>query len=364
MPSIRVEGITKRFGRIAALEEVNLTIQDGEYVTILGPSGCGKTTLIKIIAGIWSPSSGHVSVDGFDMTSARLEERDLGYVFQNIMLFPNMNVKDNAGYSPRVKGQDKEKIETESREALELVGMLQQRGFFPNELSGGAQQKASLARALASKAKLLLLDEPLSALDARVRVELRYELRRLVKSLGLTAIHVTHDQEEAMSVADRVVIMRKGRVVEVGEPRQLYDRPGSLFTANFVGQSNFLEGTVRSLDDNTAKVEVRGEQYLTVNGTDVPPGSPVVLAVRPERLSLRPGTEANSIRARLQESRFMGSFIRHNLNLENGDEVLVDLLVGDSNPKPGVELSVYFNPDYLRVYPRPREGLSEALRLE
>ncbi len=364
MPNLRVEGVTKRFGRITALEEVNLTIQDGEYVTILGPSGCGKTTLIKIIAGIWPPSSGHVLVDGRDTTNARLEERDLGYVFQNIMLFPNMNVNDNAGYSPRVKGEDKEKIETESREALELVGMLQQRGFFPNELSGGAQQKASLARALASKAKLLLLDEPLSALDARVRVELRYELRRLVKSLGLTAIHVTHDQEEAMSVADRVVIMRKGQVVEVGEPRQLYDSPGSLFTANFVGQSNFLEGTVRSLDNSTAKVEVRGEKYLTVNGTSVPAGSPVVLAVRPERISLRPVPEANSIRGRLQESRFMGSFIRHNLNLENGDNVLVDLMVGEPRPRPGGEESVYFNPDYLRIYPRPREGLSEVLRLE
>src|SRR6266571_2255906 len=218
--------------------------------------------------------------------------------------------------------------------------------------------------AVARKAKLLLLDEPLSALDARVRVELRYELRRLVKSLGLTAIHVTHDQEEAMSVADRVVIMRKGQVVEVGEPRQLYDSPGSLFTANFVGQSNFLEGTVRSLDNSTAKVEVRGEKYLTVNGTSVPAGSPVVLAVRPERISLRPVPEANSIRGRLQESRFMGSFIRHNLNLENGDNVLVDLMVGEPRPRPGGEESVYFNPDYLRIYPRPREGLSEVLRLE
>lgn len=364
MPAIRVEGVTKSFGRITALEEVNLTIQDGEYVTILGPSGCGKTTLIKIIAGIWPPSNGHVLIDGRDMTTARLEERDLGYVFQNIMLFPNMNVNDNAGYSPRVKGEDKEKIETEAREALELVGMLQQRGFFPNELSGGAQQKASLARALASKAKLLLLDEPLSALDARVRVELRYELRRLVKSLGLTAIHVTHDQEEAMSVADRVVVMRKGRVVEVGEPRQLYDRPGNLFTANFVGQSNFLEGTVRSLDNHTARVEVRGERHLSVNQTDVPPGSPVVLAIRPERLTLHPGSEANSIRGRVRDSRFMGSFIRQSLDLENGDDVLVDMLVGERLPGPDSEVSVYFNPDHLRVYPRPREGLSEALRLE
>ena len=364
MPNIRVEGIGKRFGRITALEEVNLTIENGEYVTILGPSGCGKTTLIKIIAGIWPPSSGQVLVDGRDITRARLEERDLGYVFQSIMLFPNMTVNDNAGYSPRVQGEDKEKIETRSREALELVGMLQQKGFYPNMLSGGAQQKASLARVLASKAKLLLLDEPLSALDARVRVDLRYELRRLVKSLGLTAIHVTHDQEEAMSVADRVVVMRKGRIVEVGEPRQLYDRPGNLFTANFVGQSNFLEGTVRSLGDRMAKVEVRGEQYLTVNGTDAQPGNPVVLAVRPEHLSLHADPGANSIRGKLGESRFMGSFIRHSLNLENGNGVLVDLPVGEAKPILGAEVSVYFNPDYLRVYPRPMEGLSEALRLE
>jgi ABC-type Fe3+/spermidine/putrescine transport system ATPase subunit len=364
MPNIRVEGVTKRFGNITALEEVNLEIHDGEYVTILGPSGCGKTTLIKIIAGIWPPSDGHILIDGQDLTYAQLEERDLGYVFQNIMLFPNMNVKDNAGYSPRVKGKNKESVEAESREALELVGMLQQMGFFPNELSGGAQQKAALARALASKSKLLLLDEPLSALDARVRVDLRYELRRLVKDLGLTAIHVTHDQEEAMSVADRVVVMRKGQIVEVGEPRQLYDSPRNLFTANFVGQSNFLEGTVRNLGEGATKVEVRGGKYLSVGETGHSPGSPVVLAIRPERLKLRPDDTANSIWAKLVESRFMGSFIRHSLQLENGDEVLADLLPGESRPKLGTSVSVYFNPDHVRVYSRPREGLSEALRLE
>ncbi len=364
MPRIQVQGVTKRFGRIVALEEVNLDVSDGEYVTILGPSGCGKTTLIKIIAGIWQPTDGRVLVNGRDMTNAALEDRDLGYVFQNIMLFPNMNVKDNAGYSPRVKGMDGQMVDSESKEALELVGMLEQQGFLPAELSGGAQQKASLARALASKAKLLMLDEPLSALDARVRVELRYELRRLVKDLGLTAIHVTHDQEEAMSVADRVVVMRKGRVVEIGEPRQLYDHPRNLFTANFVGQSNFLEGTVRSLEDRVAKVEIRGERYLTAFGTDIRPGNPVVLAVRPEHLSLHSDRATDSIPGRLEESRFMGSYIRHHLTLDNGDDVLVDLLPDEQRPTIGSEVSVHFNPESIRVYPRPREGLQEVLRLE
>lgn len=364
MPRILVDRVTKRFGRIVALEEVSLDVQDGEYVTILGPSGCGKTTLIKIIAGIWRPSTGRVLVEGRDITDADLEERDLGYVFQNIMLFPNMNVKDNAGYSPRVKGMDEQAIDGRSKEALELVGMLEQMGFYPAELSGGAQQKASLARALASRARLLILDEPLSALDARVRVQLRYELRRLVKDLGLTAIHVTHDQEEAMSVADRVVVMRKGRIVEAGEPQQLYDHPSNLFTANFVGQSNFLEGTVRSIEGHTAKVEVRGEQYLSAESTSVRPGNPVVLAVRPEHLALRPDRASNSIPGRLEDSRFMGSYVRHKVSLENGDSVLVDLFLNEPRPKSGSEVAVHFNPATVRVYPRPREGLQEALRLE
>ncbi len=364
MPTIRVDGVGKRFGRVVALDRVDLEVQDGEYVTVLGPSGCGKTTLIKIISGIWEPTEGRVLVDGRDVTHLPLEDRDLGYVFQNIVLFPHMDVGGNAGYGPWVKAWDRGKAEEATRDALELVDMLDRQGFLPSELSGGAQQKAALARALANRAKLLLLDEPLSALDARVRVELRYTLRRLVKELGLTAIHVTHDQEEALSVADRVVLMRKGRVVEVGEPRRLYDHPQHLFSANFVGESNFLEGTVRRLEDGWARVELRGQQYLRIPRGSLGSGQPVVLAVRPEHLALQEGYAANALPGRVEEVRFMGSFQRFTLRMLNGDEVFVDTPVGDGKFKPGDPASVRVDHENVLVYPRPPEGLREVLKLE
>src|SRR5947209_19133499 len=181
MPRIKLEGVSKSFGKITALEQVNFEMQDGEYITLLGPSGCGKTTLIKIVAGIWTPTEGRVLVDNKDITNTPMEERDLGYVLQNIILYPHMNVRDNAGYSPRVKGLSEKQIEDRSHNAMELVGVLEQQGYLPNELSGGAQQKASLARAIASKARLLLLDEPLSALrseERRVGKECRSQLER------------------------------------------------------------------------------------------------------------------------------------------------------------------------------------------
>ena len=211
---------------------------------------------------------------------------------------------------------------------------------------------------------MLLLDEPLSALDARVKVELRYALRRLVKDLGLTAIHVTHDQEEAMSVADRVIVMRKGEIVEVGEPTHLYDAPRNLFTANFVGESNFLEGTVHSVEDAKARIELRGEQILTVPRTTLRVGQPVVLAIRPEHLSLQPEDGDNCIQARVEESRFMGFYTRCRLRAETGDELLVDLPTSDARVREGTDSFVCFNPDFILLYPRPTEGLGEALKLE
>ena len=364
MPRIQVQGLSKRFGQVVALEEVGLEVQNGEYVAILGPSGCGKTTLIKIIAGIWEPTEGRVLVDGVDVARTPIEDRDLGYVFQNIVLFPHMNVKDNAGYGPKVKGSQPVEIERASHIALELVGMLEQQGFLPKELSGGAQQKASLARALANRSNLLLLDEPLSALDARVRVELRYSLRRLVKDLQLTAIHVTHDQEEAMSVADKVVLMRRGRITETGKPSQLYERPRELFTANFVGESNFLEGTVGRVENGTATVELRNSRFLNVPSGSIQPGQPVVVAVRPEHLSLRPESDDNCLKGRVEEARFMGSYVRYRLRLESGDEALVDLPPTERPLKPGDGASVFFRQDALLAYPRPEEGIAEVLKLD
>lgn len=363
MPRVQAVGITKRFGRVTALEKCDLVVEDGEYIAILGPSGCGKTTLIKIISGIWAPTEGRVLVDGRDVTGWPVEDRDLGYVFQNIVLFPHMNVWRNATYGPWVRNRPPKEIDGLGREILELVEMLGERGMFPSELSGGAQQKVALARALANKARLLILDEPLSALDARVRLDLRYALRRVVKDLGLTAIHVTHDQEEAMSVADRVVVMRKGRIVDADRPEPLYDRPKDLFTANFVGENNFLEGSVRRIVGNWAFVEFRNGHQLRVPAGKLLVGDAVVVGARPEWLAIARDGFGNVIPGRIEGQRFLGATRRLLVRLFTDDVVAVDLPAAQSL-NTDRDVIVSFNEASVLVYPRPYVGLQEALKLE
>ncbi len=363
MPRLEAVDVAKRFGRITALDSTSLAIEDGEYVAVLGPSGCGKTTLIKILSGIWQPSAGRILVDGRDVTALPVEDRDLGYVFQNIVLFPHMDVWHNATYGPWVHDRRREDVDHVGQEVLELVDMLADRGLFPSELSTGSQQKVALARALANHAKLLILDEPLSGLDARVRLDLRYALRRVVRDLGLTAVHVTHDQEEAMSVADRVIVMRKGKIIEAGPPESLYDRPGSVFTANFVGESNFLEGSVRRIRANWAFVEFRSGYILRVPGKDLMPGDPVVLAARPEWLGITKEGFGNVIPGRVQDRLFLGATERLHVRLFTDDFVSVDVPASQSL-NTARDVMVSFHEANILVYPRPYEGLQEALKLE
>ena len=361
MPSIELRGIAKRFGAVTAAEGVNLVVKDGEYVTILGPSGCGKTTLVKMISGIWKPTEGDVLIDGKNMAGLRPFERDVGYVFQNIALFPHMTVKQNVTYSPIVKDKrDRvEEIASSMMTRARLDGMELK---MPGELSGGAQQKAGIARALSSESKIVIFDEPLSALDARVRVSLRYELRRYVKELGLTAVHVTHDQEEAMSVSDRIVLMRAGRIIEEGAPSDLYERPKSLFTANFIGEMNFIEGTVVERSEKYVLVITRGGTIISAldEGERFLPGAPVVVACRPENSMLAedemPGT--------VKENTFMGSFTRLRVILASGEEIAIDTHRDVGTFKKGDAVRVNMDPDRCLVYATPREGLSEVLKLE
>ena len=361
MARIKLERISMRFGDFYAVRDISLDINNGEYVTVLGPSGCGKTTLIKVISGIWKPTEGKVYVDGMDVTNIPMEDRDVGYVFQNIALFPHMALRDNVAYSPRVKDQGEEAMDSLSREYLELVGMMSRAGMFPDEISGGEQQKVAIARALASGSKMLMLDEPLSALDARVRVELRYELRRLVKKLGITVLHVTHDQEEAMSVSDRIVLMRYGAIAEVGTPLEIYRRPRSVFAANFIGETNLLECTVSDKSKNgKTKVKLRGGREVRASKTDFKVGDPVVISVRPEHVY----TANDGLEAEVNSVVFMGTYWRVRTTAESRDFIEYNVSSDDEVPEPGDHVHLVFNKKAIVVFERPQGGIEGETRLE
>jgi len=361
MVEVKLVGLGKRYGPVTAVDKVDLTVRDKEYVTILGPSGCGKTTLIRMIAGIIEPTEGQVYIDGKEMTGVPIEDRDIGYVFQNIALFPHLTVKDNVSYGPRAKDLPPEEQARISTRFLEMVKLLDKMEMLPGELCGGEQQKASLARALSSGSKLLLLDEPLSALDSRVRVDLRYELRRLAKELGLTTIHVTHDQEEAQSVSDRIVLMRAGTVVETGTPEELYTRPKRIFTANFIGETNLLEGWVLEINDGVSVIELRNGGKVKVNQADHPLGDAVVISVRPEFVF--PADEG--MKARVTAITYMGTYWRITANTEDEEEVGFDSATLDENLLTiGKEVYLAVNPKAAVLYPRPEDGVQEAIKLE
>jgi ABC-type Fe3+/spermidine/putrescine transport system ATPase subunit len=369
MPTVRVEKISMNYGNIKALQDVDLEVEEREYLTIIGPSGCGKTTLIRSIGGIVQPASGEIFIDEQRITNKPIEERNAGYVFQEIALFPHLMTKENIGYGPLVKGEDAETEQRQVREMLDLLGLMDQASYFPSELSGGAKQKTAIGRALASGSKLLLLDEPLGMLDLKVRTVLRYELRKLVKDLGLTAIHVTHDQEEAMSISDRIVIMKAGKVVEVGTPRELYIRPTKIFTAKFLGEANFFEGKVGRVEGEKYYVDVSGSQ-LTASGEGavLRENERCVLAIRPEyvRLNKKKKDEVNTWRCRVVSENFIGNVVMYNLETENGSKIVAKYVLTQNEPdiSIGDELFATLASDHLLIYNYPTEGLEAELALE
>ncbi|MBP6021048.1 MAG: ABC transporter ATP-binding protein [Candidatus Methanomethylophilaceae archaeon] len=361
MAKIELEHVSMKFGDFYAVRDINLKVEEGEYITVLGPSGCGKTTLIKVISGIWKPTEGKVLVDGKDITAVPMEDRDIGYVFQNIALFPHMNLRENVGYSSRVKDRSKGEGERISTEYLELVKMLDRAGMLPGELSGGEQQKVGIARALASGSKMLMLDEPLSALDARVRVELRYDIRRLVKRLGITVLHVTHDQEEAMSVSDRILLMRAGGVQELGTPLEMYREPKSIFSAYFIGETNLLECImVGKTKTGKSLVRLRGGRVVRAARSELEEGDAAVISVRPEHVY----TANDGLKARVLDVVFMGTYWRVRTISETKDYVDYNTSGNEVTPKKGDKVNLVFNKKATKVFARPEGGIAEAIKLE
>nr|HDO80381.1 ABC transporter ATP-binding protein [Candidatus Bathyarchaeota archaeon] len=362
LPSVELVNVSKRFGRIVAVDNVNLKVEDCEYVTIVGPSGCGKTTTLRIIAGLVKPDKGRVLIDGVDVSELPPEERGIGFVFQNYALFPHMNVWENVTYGPWVRGWDERRTEEVAREMLNLVNLSGREDAYPRELSGGMQQRVALSRALSTETRLLLLDEPLGALDAKIRVELRRELKRLVKDLRITAIHVTHDTEEAMVVSDRIVVMRRGRIEQVGTPMEVYLQPRTLFVAGFIGEMNFLEGVVIGRENDLLKVKLEGStDYVAVKGEGFSRGSRVVVAVRPEKIYFRKSVEEGVLQGAVDDIVFLGATSRATIRLKNGVKV-VTYLPPLNKVKAGERVFLTFKPSDCNVYAHPRIPLTEALK--
>jgi len=366
MSMVKLVNVTKRFGKIVALRGINLSIGDGEYVCVLGPTGAGKTTLLRIIAGLLEPDEGEIYIGGKKVNGVPPERRSAVYMFQNFALFPHMNVWENVSFGPVIKEWDSEKIRNVTSEVLEMVRLGERRDAYPNELSGGMQQRVALARGIAAGARILLLDEPFGALDARLRVNLRTQLRSLVKDQGLTTIHVTHDQEEALMVADRVVILREGRIEQIGSPQEIYNNPQSIFVMSFVGGANFFDGVVYKSDSSGSTIEIRGGLSIRVLDTTKKIGERVVIAIRREDVSLGKSRRRgfNNLLGEVVDAMFVGGSIEYVVKLENDMSVSSRILLegGDSRIfRRGEIVIVSFHPSECRVFQYPERGLLKEI---
>ncbi|MFZ0170059.1 MAG: ABC transporter ATP-binding protein [Acidimicrobiales bacterium] len=322
MSTVELRGLRRTFGSVVALDRLDLDVHSGEFVSLLGPSGCGKTTALRIIAGFDWPDSGEVVVDGHDVLGLPANKRNMGMVFQAYSLFPNMTAQQNVEFGLRIRKQNHEARARRARELLDLVGLASAMSRYPRQMSGGQQQRVALARSLAIEPKVLLLDEPLSALDAKVRVQLREEVRRIQLELGITTLYVTHDQEEALSISDRVAVMSAGRLEQLGTPAQIYNGPRTSFVANFVGTMNKLEGVVISSEDRVVRC---GPLTVTVPDPSFrhSVGETVELYVRPEDVRLEllsngASPRAGSFEGRVTSLTFLGPVTRVGLQTDLG----------------------------------------------
>ncbi len=353
--AVALHGIAKKFGQFVALREVSLSIPPGEFVCFLGPSGCGKTTLLRIVAGLERQNAGQVMMAGRDVSGLPPSLRNYGIVFQSYALFPNLTVARNVAYGLETRRTPRAEISRRVDELLALVGLTAHKAKYPAQLSGGEQQRIALARALAPSPALLLLDEPLSALDARVRQSLRHEIRGLQRRLGVTTIMVTHDQEEALAMADRIVVMNAGRVEQVGGPTEVYRRPSTPFVARFVGQMNFLSAVAAA---RSGWARVGASELRHQHGFDAAPGGALTLAIRPEEITVGPAALEgdNRLTARISSVQFLGAFTR--LGLTVNGEVLTPLecdvaatAFAALGVGEGADLPIALAPDALRAFP-------------
>jgi iron(III) transport system ATP-binding protein len=355
MPGLRLVNLSKRFGKTVAVQDINLEIQDGEIMTLLGPSGCGKTTTLRCIAGLLRPNRGEIYLGKERMTDLPPERRGIGLVFQNYALWPHMTVYGNLAFGLQLRGVPKEEVKKRIGEALAMVRLSGFEERYPRQLSGGQQQRVALARALVIEPRMLLLDEPLSNLDAQLREEMRFEIRELQKKLGITSVYVTHDQAEALVLSDRIAILHEGRLVQVGSPEDIYNRPGNKFVAGFIGLTSFVEGSIARFDEAQGYGVVKTEDNLEiqVRAADLNPGQKVTLAIRPEHISLHPdktavgAANANLFEGIVIRGAYLGDIIDYRIKV--GEWILRAHLGTDRALKPNQRIWVAFSPEQVTL---------------
>ncbi|MFW9942439.1 MAG: ABC transporter ATP-binding protein [Candidatus Thorarchaeota archaeon] len=371
MPSIELINVTKTFneGKVLAVDNISLKIDAGDYVFLLGPTGCGKTTTLRMIAGLENPTKGKVLIDGKDVKGIPPEDRDMGFIFQHFEIFDHLTVWENVTFGLEMRGYNDDYIIKEAEKALKTVGLLDYADEYPNIFGNPGLQKLGIARAIATGAKILIMDEPLGSLDPKVSKVFRHELRNLIKNLDLTAIHVTHNQEEAMAIADKIIIMRSGKILQMGSPYELYENPNSIFVANFLGETNFLQGFVlKLLEDNQMNIWIRlGGPKINCNNFNnkFNLDDNIVISFRFEDVYLFPldydfknsvydWTKMQTFRANLEASRFIGTTKRFYLMLDNGDRFL-SIKPGnfEENFMKGEEIIVGIHLDDIHVFKTP-----------
>ncbi|MBZ0304999.1 MAG: ABC transporter ATP-binding protein [Anaerolineae bacterium] len=354
--SVELKSVTKTFlgregrGRVVAVDNVSLTIEDGEFVTLLGPSGCGKTTTLRLIAGFELPTEGRIILDGTDITTRPPNRRDMAMVFQSYALFPHMSVFNNVAYGLQVRRLPRADIRKRVNEVLTQVGLTTLGNRRPNELSGGQQQRVALARALVMEPRVLLFDEPLSNLDAKLRVQMRSEIRRLQQRLNITTIYVTHDQVEAMAMSDRIVIMNSGRVEQIGKPEEIYRHPRTRFVADFIGRANFIQTEADSIAGSEATVRLLGQTVSVPILDSAIPSKKLTAVLRPEGLKLRRDTSLQQVR--IEQVMYLGSEVEY-LVETNGQTIIVV----DTDPRAeeifneGEQVGIDFFPNTVHLLP-------------
>ncbi|MBF9235039.1 ABC transporter ATP-binding protein [Microvirga alba] len=338
--SVEFRNVTKNYGGVTAVDSVSFTIDAGQLVTLLGPSGCGKTTTLRMIAGLEMASAGQILIGGRDVTNLSAADRDVSMVFQSYALFPHMSVLENVAYGPSVQGASRKDAEAMAVEKLSLVGLSGLERRAPSELSGGQQQRVAVARALVLEPQVLLFDEPLSNLDAKLRRRVREDIRELQQSLNLTVAYVTHDQEEALAVSDRIIVMSNARIAQTGTPRELYEEPADLFVADFIGDANILAGTLTGVEGASADVKIDGLS-VRLPHRGAKPGA-VKLAVRPDAILLGEGaSHGSAIAGRVKKASYLGTQIEYDVETATGDLFVVQY--GRKEPiEPGTSVNVTF----------------------